>query len=206
MSNIGELARWSALSSLCLATPASRGYGRPEPPLTLSQAFRPSSSVLARCGGRTDASQRPSSIRTGRRALTSAVHESLGHIITVELRTGQVYRGKLFDGASAALTADPIRGDTSVISLATPMPRYPVLTDLADARSAEDNLNVSLKDITVTQRDGRVTQLDQVYIRGPMIRLFIVPDMLSNAPMFVPLCPRTRSECPRTTPAVARAR
>lgn len=51
--------------------------------------------------------------------------------------------------------------------------------------SAEDNLNVSMKDITVTQRDGRVTQLDQVYIRGPMIRFYIVPDMLANAPMCV---------------------
>jgi small nuclear ribonucleoprotein D3 len=50
-------------------------------------------------------------------------------------------------------------------------------------RTAEDNLNISLKDITVTQRDGRVTQLDQVYIRGPMVRFFIVPDMLANAPM-----------------------
>ena len=49
--------------------------------------------------------------------------------------------------------------------------------------AAEDNLNISLKDITVTQRDGRVTQLDQVYIRGPMVRFFIVPDMLANAPM-----------------------
>lgn len=50
---------------------------------------------------------------------------------------------------------------------------------------AEDNLNISLKDITVTQRDGRITQLDQVYIRGPMIRFYIVPDMLANAPMSV---------------------
>ncbi|KAK9898928.1 Sm-like ribonucleoprotein [Cystobasidium minutum MCA 4210] len=77
---------------------------------------------------------------------TKLLQESLGHIITVELKTGQVYRGKLFE--------------------------------------AEDNLNISLKDITVTQRDGRITQLDQVYIRGPMIRFYIVPDMLANAPMF----------------------
>ena len=48
---------------------------------------------------------------------------------------------------------------------------------------AEDNLNISLKEITVTGRDGRVSQLDQVYIRGSMIRFFIVPDMLQNAPM-----------------------
>ena len=51
---------------------------------------------------------------------------------------------------------------------------------------AEDNLNISLKEITVTGRDGRVSQLDQVYIRGSMIRFFIVPDMLQNAPMCVP--------------------
>ncbi|KAH9452919.1 hypothetical protein MJO28_008167 [Puccinia striiformis f. sp. tritici] len=77
---------------------------------------------------------------------TKLLHEALGHVITVELKTGQVYRGKLHD--------------------------------------AEDNLNISLKEITVTHRDGRVTQLDQVYIRGPMIRLYVVPDMLQNAPMF----------------------
>ncbi|KAG5637742.1 hypothetical protein H0H81_003380 [Sphagnurus paluster] len=74
------------------------------------------------------------------------LHESLGHVITVELKTGQLYRGKLAE--------------------------------------AEDNLNISLKDITVTGRDGRVSQLDQVYIRGSMVRFFIVPDMLQNAPMF----------------------
>jgi small nuclear ribonucleoprotein D3 len=51
------------------------------------------------------------------------------------------------------------------------------------AHIAEDNLNISLKEITVTGRDGRVSQLDQVYIRGSMIRFFIVPDMLQNAPM-----------------------
>lgn len=51
--------------------------------------------------------------------------------------------------------------------------------------TAEDNLNIALRDITVTGRDGRVSQLDQVYIRGSMVRFFIVPDMLQNAPMSV---------------------
>ncbi len=50
--------------------------------------------------------------------------------------------------------------------------------------TAEDNMNVQLKDITVTARDGRVSHLDQVYIRGSHVRFFIVPDMLRNAPMF----------------------
>jgi small nuclear ribonucleoprotein D3 len=44
--------------------------------------------------------------------------------------------------------------------------------------TAEDNMNVQLENINVTQRDGRVTHLDRVYIRGSHVRLFIVPDML----------------------------
>ncbi|TIA92113.1 hypothetical protein E3P99_00715 [Wallemia hederae] len=74
------------------------------------------------------------------------IHESLGHVVSIELKSGQLYRGKL--------------------------------------QEAEDNLNVSLQDITVTARDGRVSQLDQVYIRGSMIKFVVVPDMLQNAPMF----------------------
>jgi hypothetical protein len=38
-----------------------------------------------------------------------------------------------------------------------------------------------MKDITVTARDGRVTHLDQVYIRGSHVRFFVVPDMLRYA-------------------------
>ncbi|KAH8702735.1 small nuclear ribonucleoprotein Sm D3, partial [Phaeosphaeriaceae sp. PMI808] len=63
-----------------------------------------------------------------------------GHIITIEITSGEVYRGKLLE--------------------------------------AEDNMNVQLKDITVTARDGRVSHLEQVYIRGSHVRYFIVPDML----------------------------
>ncbi|TNY19641.1 Sm-like ribonucleo protein [Rhodotorula diobovata] len=74
------------------------------------------------------------------------LHESLGHVVTLELKTGQVYRGKLYD--------------------------------------AEDSLSVSLTNCTVTHRDGRVTQLDQVYIRGASVRFYVVPDMLAQAPMF----------------------
>jgi small nuclear ribonucleoprotein D3 len=31
------------------------------------------------------------------------LHESLGHVITVELKTGQLYRGKLAEGTSYAV-------------------------------------------------------------------------------------------------------
>ena len=57
---------------------------------------------------------------------------------------------------------------------------------------AEDNMNVQLKDITVTARDGRVSHLDQVYIRGSHVRFFIVPDMLRyhHPALSFPLRPR----------------
>lgn len=92
------------------------------------------------------------------------LHESLGHMITVELKTGQLYRGKLAEGRLFLIGLLP--------------PKLLIST-------AEDSLNISMRDITVTGRDGRISQLDQVYIRGSMIRFFIVPDMLQNAPMSV---------------------
>lgn len=73
-------------------------------------------------------------------SLTSPTHLPQGHIVTLEITSGQTYRGKLIE--------------------------------------AEDNMNVQLKDITVTARDGRVSHLEQVYIRGSHVRFFIVPDML----------------------------
>ncbi|GAB6028689.1 small nuclear ribonucleoprotein Sm D3 [Chamberlinius hualienensis] len=49
---------------------------------------------------------------------------------------------------------------------------------------AEDNMNCQMCNITVTYRDGRSAQLENVYIRGSKIRFLILPDMLKNAPMF----------------------
>ena len=74
------------------------------------------------------------------------LHESQGHVVTVELTNGQVYRGKL--------------------------------------QHAEDSCNVQLREVTGTARDGRVSHLDYVYLRGSHVRFFVVPDMLRNAPMF----------------------
>nr|CAG4645993.1 EOG090X0NFO [Lynceus sp. MCZ IZ 141354] len=49
---------------------------------------------------------------------------------------------------------------------------------------AEDNMNCQMTNITVTYRDGRVAQLENVFIRGSKINFLILPDMLKNAPMF----------------------
>ncbi len=74
------------------------------------------------------------------------IHEAESHIVTIELKTGEVYRGTLVE--------------------------------------SEDNMNCQLNNITYTARDGRTTELEQVFIRGSKIRFMILPDMLKNAPMF----------------------
>jgi len=74
------------------------------------------------------------------------LNESMGHVVTVELNSGQTLRGKLLE--------------------------------------MEDTGNCSIAGVTATARDGRVTHLAQVYVRGSSVRLYIVPDMLRNAPMF----------------------
>lgn len=55
-------------------------------------------------------------------------------------------------------------------------------------------MNVQLRDITVTARDGRVSHLDQVYIRGSHVRFFIVPDMLRYKPLPLRLAEEERGE------------
>lgn len=48
---------------------------------------------------------------------------------------------------------------------------------------AEDNMNSQMCDVTVTYRDGRTAQLQNIYVRGSQVRFMILPDMLKNAPM-----------------------
>jgi small nuclear ribonucleoprotein D3 len=55
---------------------------------------------------------------------------------------------------------------------------------------AEDNMNVSLSNVTLTARDGSIATLEQVFIRGGLIRFFVLPDILKNAPMFKRIDPK----------------
>jgi len=70
---------------------------------------------------------------------------------------------------------------------------------------AEDNMNCQMASITVTYRDGRVAQLENVYIRGSKIRFFVLPDMLKNAPMFKKLQGKTGGAGSRGKSAILRA-
>ena len=48
--------------------------------------------------------------------------------------------------------------------------------------SAEDTMNMSLSEVLRTARDGRITKLPSVYLRGSSIRFVALPDLLKNAP------------------------
>ena len=48
----------------------------------------------------------------------------------------------------------------------------------------EDNMNLQLRDVQMTARDGQVHNLDQVFLRGSSIRFVIVPDNFRYAPFF----------------------
>ncbi|KAL1190045.1 Small nuclear ribonucleoprotein SmD3a [Cardamine amara subsp. amara] len=74
------------------------------------------------------------------------LHESSGHIVSIELKSGELYRGSLIE--------------------------------------CEDNWNCQLENITYTAKDGKVSQLEHVFIRGSLVRFIVVPDMLKNSPMF----------------------
>ena len=55
---------------------------------------------------------------------------------------------------------------------------------------AEDSMNLQLSQVTATSREGRLSKLEAVYIRGSKVRMVILPDMLRNAPMFARFDPR----------------
>jgi small nuclear ribonucleoprotein D3 len=49
---------------------------------------------------------------------------------------------------------------------------------------AEDTMNCQLKDVILTGRDGRISKLEQVYLRGGQIKLFVLPEALKNSSIF----------------------
>lgn len=74
------------------------------------------------------------------------LYEAHGLIVSIELETGQTYRGKLV--------------------------------------GIEDNMNVQLRDVTITHRDGHITLAEGCFLRGSHIRFFSLPDNLRHSPIF----------------------
>lgn len=96
------------------------------------------------------------------------LNEAQGHVVSLELVTGDTYRGKLLEN--------------------------------------EDNMNLSLYDVVVTKGlTGATTHMDQVFVRGSMIRYISVPEILRNAPMFF-MKPGDKPKPPVRGPPPKRAR
>lgn len=51
-------------------------------------------------------------------------------------------------------------------------------------REAEDTMNMFMSNVTVTARDGRVSKLEQVYLRGSQVKMMVLPEFLKNSPAF----------------------
>jgi hypothetical protein len=49
---------------------------------------------------------------------------------------------------------------------------------------AEDNMNLHISNCTKTAKDGRVSTLASVFLRGSHVRFMVLPDILKNAPFF----------------------
>jgi len=49
---------------------------------------------------------------------------------------------------------------------------------------AEDTMNVSLSEVLRTARNGQISKLPNVYLRGKSIRFIALPDLLKSAPIF----------------------
>ena len=50
--------------------------------------------------------------------------------------------------------------------------------------NAEDSMNCKMTSVTLTAKDGQVTKLEHVYLRGSQIRFMVLPELLKKAPMF----------------------
>lgn len=72
------------------------------------------------------------------------LHEAVGLIVTLEVKSGHTYRGKLQD--------------------------------------VEDTMNVHMNEVSVTDRCGSVTLMDNVYLRGSQVTFILLPDNLKFAP------------------------
>ena len=50
--------------------------------------------------------------------------------------------------------------------------------------NAEDTMNMTRSDVVRTARNGQVSKIPTVYLRGSGVRFISLPELLKNAPVF----------------------
>lgn len=74
------------------------------------------------------------------------LYEAEGMKVTVEMKSGEIYRGMLVN--------------------------------------AEETMNMTISDVVRTAKNGQVSKIPTVYVRGSMVRFISLPELLKNAPIF----------------------
>ncbi|KAB7503737.1 Small nuclear ribonucleoprotein Sm D3 [Armadillidium nasatum] len=75
------------------------------------------------------------------------LQEAEGHTVTVETKSGEIFKGKLVE--------------------------------------AEDNMNVQLEACIATFNNGKISNMENIFVRGSKVKLIALPDFLKNAPMYI---------------------
>ena len=74
------------------------------------------------------------------------LYEAEGMKVTVEIKSGEIYRGMLVN--------------------------------------AEETMNMTISDVVRTAKNGQVSKIPTVYVRGSMVRFISLPELLKSAPIF----------------------
>ena len=106
------------------------------------------------------------------------LYEAVPHIVSVEMKNGEAYRGKL---------ASVEENMNCLVEGRTLWCRFPLRkfeVEFVQPNKEVENQPTSKifrAGVTKTHKDGRTTTLEQVYLRGSHIRLFQLPDLIKHA-------------------------
>ncbi|THU54077.1 hypothetical protein C4D60_Mb10t21220 [Musa balbisiana] len=139
------------------------------------------------------------------------LHEAAGHVVTVELKSGELYRGSMIEcednwncqlenityTAKVLLLfvyrSDEVLGFGLPPSFGAKIKMHPPPIKLLLV-AITLGLFLFLSGLISSSQDGKVSQLEHVFIRGSKVRFMVIPDMLKNAPMFKRLDARIRGK------------
>lgn len=71
---------------------------------------------------------------------------------------------------------------------------------------AEDSMNLQMTNITVTHRDGSVSNMQGCFLRGSKIVFVTMPDILKHAPVFNKVTSKSSTQAPSANILKARGR
>lgn len=99
------------------------------------------------------------------------MHECEGHVVTLELKSGEMYRGTLVEAE------DNMNCELVNVS-------FTVRQRERRERGRGSTREFSSLFRLLQGKDGQKSPMERVFIRGSNVRFVIMPDMLANAPMF----------------------